>query len=154
MTRLFLDEYDRHHHEWKVFDLKHPNGSAGNHKSFLVTEKAELVVQEIMKSDVRDRMLRLDSANPSVLLPLNAKSFAARWREAIKMTGIDDLRFHDLRHEGITRLAEDGLTIPQMQQVSLHESWESLRRYVNLKNRRERLDFKDAMQIAKAGYES
>lgn len=154
LTRLFLDEYDRHHHEWKVFDLKNPNGSAGNHKSFLVTEKAELVVQEIMKSDVRDRMLRLDSANPSVLLPLNAKSFAARWREAIKMTGIDDLRFHDLRHEGITRLAEDGLTIPQMQQVSLHESWESLRRYVNLKNRRERLDFKDAMQIAKAGYES
>ena len=154
LTRLFLDEYDRHHHEWKVFDLKNPNGSAGNHKSFLVTEKAELVVQEILKSDVRDRMLRLDSANPSVLLPLNAKSFASRWREAIKMIGIDDLRFHDLRHEGITRLAEDGLTIPQMQQVSLHESWESLRRYVNLKNRRERLDFKDAMQIAKAGYES
>ena len=154
LTRLFLNEYDRDHQEWKVFDLKNPNGSAGNHKSFLVTEKAELVVQEIMKSDVRDRMLRLDSANPSVLLPLNAKSFAARWREAIKMTGIDDLRFHDLRHEGITRLAEDGLTIPQMQQVSLHESWESLRRYVNLKNRRERLDFKDAMQIAKAGYES
>lgn len=152
LTRLFLNEYDRHHHEWKVFDLKNPNGSAGNHKSFLVTEKAEQVIQEIMKSDVRDRMLHLNTADPSVLLPLNTKSFAARWRDAIKMNGIEDLRFHDLRHEGITRLAEDGLTIPQLQQVSLHESWESLRRYVNLKNRRDRLDFVEAMKVAKKSF--
>jgi len=68
------------------------------------------------------------------------------------MTGIEDLRFHDLRHEGITRLAEDGLTIPQLQQISLHESWESLRRYVNLKSRRDRLDFVEAMKVAKNWY--
>lgn len=154
LTRLFLNQYDRHHSEWKVFDLKNPNGSAGNHKSFMVTEKAEQLIQEIMKPDVRDRMLHLNTADPSVLLPLNAKSFAARWRDAIKMNGIEDLHFHDLRHEGITRLAENGLTIPQLQQVSLHESWESLRRYVNLKNRRERLDFSEAIRIAKAGYKS
>ncbi|MGE8561283.1 MAG: tyrosine-type recombinase/integrase, partial [Acinetobacter sp.] len=123
-----------------------------NHKSFLVTEKAEQVIQEIMKSDVRERMLHLNTADPSVLLPLNTKSFAARWRDAIKMNGIEDLRFHDLRHEGITRLAEDGLTIPQLQQVSLHESWESLRRYVNLKNRRDRLDFVEAMKVAKKSF--
>ena len=149
LTRLFLNQFDQHHNEWKVFDLKNPNGSAGNHKSFKVTEQAERVIKELMKPDVRDRILRLDSADPSVLLPLNAKSFASRWREAIKMTGIEDLRFHDLRHEGITRLAEDGLTIPQLQQISLHESWESLRRYVNLKSRRERLDFVEAMKVAK-----
>lgn len=154
LTRLFLNQYDRHHSEWKVFDLKNPNGSTGNHKSFMVTEKAEQLIQEIMKPDVRDRMLHLNTADPLVLLPLNAKSFAARWRDAIKMNGIEDLHFHDLRHEGITRLAEDGLTIPQLQQVSLHESWESLRRYVNLKNRRERLDFSEAIRIAKAGYKS
>jgi integrase len=154
LTRLFLKEYNREHNEWKVFDLKNPNGSAGNHKSFLVTEKAEMVIKELMKPDVRDRMLGLSDSDPSVLLPLNAKSFAARWREAIKMTGIEDLRFHDLRHEGITRLAEDGLTIPQLQQISLHESWESLRRYVNLKNRRDRLDFVEAMKVAKQGYKS
>jgi len=41
------------------------------------------------------------------------------------------------------------LTIPQLQQISLHESWESLRRYVNLKSRRDRLDFVEAMKVAK-----
>jgi len=37
-----------------------------------VTEQAERVIKELMKPDVRDQMLRLDSADPSVLLPLNA----------------------------------------------------------------------------------
>ena len=58
----------------------------------------------------------------------------------------------DLRHEGITRLAEDGLTIPQIQQVSLHESWESLRRYVNLSHREDRLDFVEAIKVAKKSF--
>ncbi len=149
LSRLYLSEYDREHNEWKVFDLKNPSGSKGNHKSFLVNKNAAKVIEEILKPEVRNRMLSLSSADPAFLLPLNTKSFAARWRDGVKMTAIEDLRFHDLRHEGATRLAEDGYTIPQLQQVTLHESWESLRRYVNFKNRRERLDFVEAMKVAK-----
>ena len=33
----------------------------------------------------------------------------------------------------IIRLAEKGFTIPQIQQCSLHDSWQSLQRYVSLK---------------------
>ena len=58
------------------------------------------------------------------------------------MHDIVDLRFHDLRHEALSRLGEDGYTVPQIQQVSLHESWDSLRRYVNMPARRgERVEF-------------
>ena len=50
----------------------------------------------------------------------------------MKILGIEDLHFHDLRREGASRLAEDGATIPEIQQVSLHESWSSLEIYVRM----------------------
>ena len=80
----------------------------------------------------------------------DSKSISASFTRACKLLGIEDLRFHDLRHEGATRLAEDGLTVPQMQQITLHQSWKTLQRYVNLASRpREtRLDFAAALATA------
>ena len=76
------------------------------------------------------------------LVPLNHRSVGAYWQRQLKLMGVEDLHFHDLRHEGCSRLAEDGLTIPAIQQVSLHESWSSLQRYVNLRAVGERVEFK------------
>jgi site-specific recombinase XerD len=60
----------------------------------------------------------------------------------MRILGIEDLHFHDLRREGASRLAEDGATIPEIQSVSLHESWSSLQIYVNMKPRTgERAEF-------------
>ena len=47
--------------------------------------------------------------------------------------GITDLRFHDLRHDGISRLFENGWAIQEVALVSGHHSWSSLKRYTNLK---------------------
>ena len=66
------------------------------------------------------------------LLPFNSRTIGSYLRNQMRLLGIDDLHFHDLRREGVSRLAEDGLTIPEMQRVSLHESWQSLQIYVNL----------------------
>lgn len=150
ISRLYLSEFNRKRNIWKVYDLKNPNGSAGNDKSFVVTELCLQVIEELLKPETRSRMLKL-GGDPDLLVPINAKSYAARWREGIKMCGLNGLRFHDLRHEALTRYAEDGLTIPQLQQISLHESWESLRRYVNFHHRDGRLDFAEAMLVAKGG---
>ena len=38
----------------------------------------------------------------------------------------EGLRFHDLRHEAATRYAEDGFSIPKLQTITLHESWNTL----------------------------
>jgi integrase len=43
------------------------------------------------------------------------------------------LHFHDLRHEGISRLFEIGRTIPQAASVSGHRSWSSLQRYTHIR---------------------
>lgn len=44
-----------------------------------------------------------------------------------------DLRFHDLRHESISRLFEKGLPIARVAQISGHKSWAHLKRYTNLR---------------------
>ena len=46
---------------------------------------------------------------------------------------IDDLHFHDLRHEGTSRLFEAGFRIEQVSLVTGHKDWKMLRRYTHLK---------------------
>jgi hypothetical protein len=43
------------------------------------------------------------------------------------------LRFHDLRHEATSRLFERGYQIHEVAQFTLHESWNELKRYTNLR---------------------
>jgi len=43
------------------------------------------------------------------------------------------LCFHDLRHEGTSRLFEAGFSIQQVATVTGHKDWRMLRRYTNLK---------------------
>ncbi|KAK6697297.1 hypothetical protein SNK04_014215 [Fusarium graminearum] len=45
---------------------------------------------------------------------------------------IEDLHFHDLRHEGTSRLFEQGYTIPEVAIVTGHRDWKSLKRYTQL----------------------
>lgn len=43
--------------------------------------------------------------------------------------GLKHIRFHDLRHEGISRLHEMGLTLPEIQSISGHREMAMLERY-------------------------
>jgi hypothetical protein len=47
--------------------------------------------------------------------------------------GIEDLRFHDLRLGATSQLFERGYQIHEVAQFTLHESWNELKRYTNLK---------------------
>lgn len=67
------------------------------------------------------------------IFPYLANTIHHAWKNATKMTGIADLHFHDLRHEGISRLFEMGRTIPQVASVSGHRSWQNLQRYTHLR---------------------
>lgn len=49
------------------------------------------------------------------------------------MVGVEDLHFHDLRHEGVSRLFEMDWDIPRVSSVSGHRDWNSLRRYTHLR---------------------
>lgn len=67
------------------------------------------------------------------ILPYTASGPTNAMHDACVMLGIEDLHFHDLRHEGISRLFEQGLDIPRVAMISGHKSWQTLRRYTHLK---------------------
>lgn len=66
------------------------------------------------------------------LLPFSASAVSNRFRETVRAAGLEDLRLHDLRHEGISRLFEQGWTAPEVAAVSDHKNWATLQRYTHI----------------------
>lgn len=52
---------------------------------------------------------------------------------AVRRASIENLRFHDLRHEATTRLFEKGLNIMEVASITGHKDLRMLRRYTHLK---------------------
>ncbi|MEZ5994698.1 MAG: site-specific integrase [Hyphomonadaceae bacterium] len=69
----------------------------------------------------------------SRIFPYRPDSLGAAFRRACTELEIKDLRFHDLRHEGTSRLFEAGLAIEQVALVTGHRDWKMLKRYTNLR---------------------
>lgn len=132
LSELFEIEAAHMHAEsgtYMVYDLKHPDGAAGNDHEALLPEMGWVVLRDLQ---------RTHPVESGPLLPWNPKTASNYFTRACFQLGIKDLHFHDLRHEGASRLAEDGKTIPEIQQVTLHEDWGSLKVYVNVRGRRGR----------------
>jgi hypothetical protein len=67
------------------------------------------------------------------IFPFNPRTISSIFTRACHILEIADLRFHDLRHEATSRLFEQGYSIVEVQQFTLHESWQELSRYTNLR---------------------
>lgn len=67
------------------------------------------------------------------IFPYAEHTVTSNFATACNDLSIEDLHFHDLRHDGISRLFEFGYDIPHVSLVSGHRSWKHLRRYTNLK---------------------
>jgi integrase len=103
-----------------VRDAKHPTAREGNHRRFKYTPEAWAVVQ---------RQPRVSE----YIFPFDPKSVGAAFTRACHLLQIKDLHFHDLRHEATSRLFERGYQIHEVAQFTLHDSWNELKRYTNLK---------------------
>ncbi|CAQ43932.1 putative DNA recombinase [Stenotrophomonas maltophilia K279a] len=62
-------------------------------------------------------------------LPYNSKSAGTSFTRACSALKIEDLCFHNLRHEATSRLFEQGCDIPEVAAVALPSSWNELKRY-------------------------
>jgi integrase len=67
------------------------------------------------------------------IFPYAHKSAGTAFTRVCKELEIKDLHFHDLRHEGTSRLFEAGFAIQQVALVTGHKDWKMLRRYTHLK---------------------
>ena len=70
-----------------------------------------------------------------LVFPYNARSISSSFTRACRFLEIDDLHFHDLRHDGVSRLFELGWDIPKTASVSGHRDWNSMRRYTHLRGK-------------------
>jgi integrase len=64
---------------------------------------------------------------------MSEPKFRYRWEALLIVTGIEDLHFHDLRHEAISRFFEIGLSVPEVALISGHRDPRMLFRYTHLR---------------------
>lgn len=103
-----------------VRDLKHPGDKIGNDVWCELPPEALAIIRAQPREDPR-------------IWPYTTDAISAAFTRACKLLGIDGLTFHDLRHEGVTRLFEMGRTPPLAASVSGHRSWQSLQRYTHIR---------------------
>lgn len=66
------------------------------------------------------------------LFGMTPNAITRAFMRACERSGLENLHFHDLRHEAITSFFERGLSLPEVAAISGHKTWEMLRRYTHL----------------------
>ncbi|WP_420170424.1 tyrosine-type recombinase/integrase [Pseudomonas alloputida] len=105
-----------------ITDMKNPGQKYGNDVWCHMPDEAWRILQSMPK--VADEVF-----------PYNSRSISASFTRACHFLQIDDLHFHDLRHDGVSRLFEKGWDIPRVASVSGHRDWNSMRRYTHLRGK-------------------
>lgn len=103
-----------------VRDMKNPGEKIGNDVWCDLDETALAIIQAMPKQIEQ-------------IFPYSTDAISAAFTRACKLLEITNLHFHDLRHDGVSRLFELGLNIPHVAANSGHRSWTSLKRYTHLR---------------------
>ena len=67
------------------------------------------------------------------VFPINAVALRGFWRRACKRANIENLHFHDLRHEATSRFFEKGLNVMEVAAITGHKDLRMLQRYTHLR---------------------
>lgn len=111
----------------RVRNRKDPRRKDGNHQTVPLLNLSGYDAWEMLLEQ------RIVTRGQGRVFPHHSKSVGAAFRRACRALDIDDLHFHDLRHEATSRLFEAGLSIERVALVTGHKDWRMLRRYTNLK---------------------
>jgi integrase len=68
-----------------------------------------------------------------IVFPIKSPAFRQAWDRMIRRSGIENLTFHDLRHEAISRFFERGLSVPEVAVISGHRDYRMLFRYTHIR---------------------
>lgn len=82
-------------------------------------------------TDAISRMGNDEKAKNGRLFTTTPVALRLAWDRLTKRADIEDLNFHDLRHEAISRLFELGLTVPEVASISGHRDMRMLFRYAH-----------------------
>ncbi|MFT5758224.1 MAG: integrase [Alteromonadaceae bacterium] len=109
VCKLRWEDLNRVHKTILVRDRKDPRKKTGNHMiAPLLGGSFDIAVKQ--------------PNNSELIFPYNPKSVSAGFQRVRNDLGISDLRYHDLRREGTSRLFEQGYTIEEVAQVTGHRN--------------------------------
>ncbi len=120
ITRIAWPDLDEAGKRILVRDMKNPGEKVGNDVWCDLPDPATDIILSMPRSE-------------GAIFPYTTDAIGAAFTRACAFLGIEDLHFHDLRHDGVSRLFEMGLNIPHAAAVSGHRSWTSLKRYTHLR---------------------
>lgn len=118
---LSIEDVDLERRVMVVRDRKHPTDKKGNHSVVPILDD---FVEPILKA--------MGSRRRGQLFPYNHRSVSASFTRACQALGIEDLRFHDLRHTATTDLFARELDIESVALFTGHKDWKTLRRYTHI----------------------
>jgi integrase len=128
IARALWADVDRAAQLLLIRDRKDPRRKKGNDQHIPLLPAAWAVLER--------RRLELERAGQPLegeIFPLAASTLSKYFTDACSALSIPDLHLHDLRHEGTSRLFEQGYTIEQVALVTGHKSWTHLKRYTQLR---------------------
>jgi integrase len=120
IVRMTWADVDANGRMLTIRDRKDPRKKTGNDERIPLLGDALAIIQRQPQTDDR-------------VFPITPEWISDHFLLACRVARVDDLVFHDLRHEGISRLFEAGFRIEQVALVSGHKSWAMLKRYTQLK---------------------
>lgn len=100
-----------------------PWSKTGKARTIPLTDGALAILRETLQAQ---------SGEVSVF-PTTAVALKQAWERLRGRAGLTDLRFHDLRHEAISRFFELGLSMPEVALISGHRDYRMLARYTHLR---------------------
>ena len=75
---------------------------------------------------------QLEIKDLGLVFSVKADSVSQAFKRSCVIADIDNLRFHDLRHEATTRLFELGLNVIEVGAITGHKDLKMLNRYTHL----------------------
>ena len=109
VCKLRWDDLNIDHKTILVRDRKDPRKKEGNHMIVpLLAGSFDIVERQPNDGDL--------------IFPYNSRSVTAGFQRVRNALGIEDLRYHDLRREGASRLFEKGYSIEEVAQVTGHRN--------------------------------
>lgn len=127
ITRIEWQDLDEAHSRVLVRDMKNPGEKRGNDVWCDLPAEALEIIKAMPRSGAR-------------IFPFTTDAISAAFTRSCPLLGIEGLHFHDLRHEGVSRLFELGNSIPHVAAVSGHRSWQSLQRYTHVRQTGDKYD--------------
>ena len=129
ITSLRVDQVDLERRVARLDLTK--NGSA---RTVPLSRRAAEVLQEALDHPIRPKGCSLVFfGEPGKDGERRPYQFKKTWVDMKRRLGFADLRFHDLRHEAVSRMVEAGLSDQEVAAISGHRSMQMLKRYTHLR---------------------